>query len=904
MEKRYAMSKKIEALLENRGGNYIFPFFWQHGETEEVLREYMKVIQEANIGAVCVESRPHPDFCGPLWWHDMDIILDEARKRDMKVWILDDSHFPTGFANGAMAEQPDERCRQSVTIKVWECDAGSTCRISREKLVHAAPEQLSEVEKFMNPGGQRHFEDDRLLGVFAVKADESGSFPIEEMVDLTASEYQGEDGSISFTPEEGKWKIYVLHLTRNRGPHRTYINMMDQASCRVLIDAVYEPHWEHYQEDFGKTIAGFFSDEPEIGNGHLYAQDSMMGQGYDMDYPWSGEVEAELKKRLGADYVKFLPLLWENGRDSHLTAKVRFTYMDIVTSLVEKDFSFQLGDWCRAHGVEYIGHLIEDNNMHARTGSSLGHYFRGLAGQDMAGIDDIGGQVLPGQEDVDVLGVLFGSRIGEFYHYMLGKLGNSLACLSPLKKGRSMCEIFGAYGWMEGVQLEKYLIDHFLVRGINHFVPHAFSPKEFPDPDCPPHFYAHGHNPQYRHFGKLMAYTNRVCELISDGVHVAPAAVLYHGEGEWCGDCMFSHKVAHVLCDHQIDYDFVPQDVFAQPEQWKLEISDGSWKVNTQTYRVLLVPFMQFVRKDFAEAVGKMCDRGIPVYFIGGYPEGICEPVPDEAELLREVRKAGILELDQIVERLRDEEIPEITITPADDRIRYYHYLHQDGTEIYMLVNEGEKCWEGNVSLKSTGEKMYRYNAWENRLEAVQSRGLSVSLVIEPRKSQILVLDNGEQSSSLEEFFFEEPKAEGEERSFSGEWIRSTCRSTDYPGFENPKEVTLPDDLAQEEPLFSGFVQYENSFTAQPGESLVLEISDAREGVEVFVNGKSLEIQIVGPYRYDLTAALQKGENQLSIQVATTLEREMSVNPDPFGQVHEPACGSGITGTVRLFVRP
>ena len=81
-----------------------------------------------------------------------------------------------------------------------------------------------------------------------------------------------------------------------------------------------------------------------------------------------------------------------------------------------------------------------------------------------------------------------------------------------------MCEIFGAYGWGEGVRLEKYLLDHFMVRGINHFVPHAFSAKEYPDPDCPPHFYAHGNHPQYRHFGALMAYGNRVLELLNGGV--------------------------------------------------------------------------------------------------------------------------------------------------------------------------------------------------------------------------------------------------------------------------------------------------------------------------------------------------------------------------------------------------
>ena len=79
------ISNRLTEVLEGNGQNYILPFFWQHGESEEVLRKYVNVIHDASIGAVCVESRPHPDFCGPKWWEDMDAILDEAEKLGMKV---------------------------------------------------------------------------------------------------------------------------------------------------------------------------------------------------------------------------------------------------------------------------------------------------------------------------------------------------------------------------------------------------------------------------------------------------------------------------------------------------------------------------------------------------------------------------------------------------------------------------------------------------------------------------------------------------------------------------------------------------------------------------------------------------------------------------------------------------
>ncbi len=105
----------------------------------------------------------------------------------------------------------------------------------------------------------------------------------------------------------------------------------------------------------------------------------------------------------------------------------------------------------------------------------------------------------------------------------------------------------------------------------------------------------------------------------------------------------------------------------------------------------------------------------------------------------------------------------------------------------------------------------------------------------------------------------------------------------------------------EEEPEFSGFVRYENEFMARKGEPLWLEITDASEGVEVFVNGISLGIQIVPTYCFDLTDALQEGKNQLRIEVATTLERQMAKFPDQLGQVTEATCGSGITGEVHLW---
>ena len=921
------MNTKIRALLEGKGENYILPFFWQHGEDEATLRHYMDVIEKSHIGAVCVESRPHPDYCGPKWWEDMDIILDEARRRNMKVWILDDSHFPSGYANGAMLAQPDALRRQSITFRRILLEEGQELKIGRKELTEAGPSIQNDVEKmftaFGNSSKDKPFTDDRLLGILAVRTDAGG-----ESVDLRP--FVTEEG-ICWNPGHGTWKVLITNLTRNRGPHRDYINMMSKESVRVLIDTVYEAHYAHYKDDFGTTIAGFFSDEPELGNGHLYEKDNQLGCYDDQDYPWSSELESLLSERIN-DYPNAMALLWDNEADPQERAKVRYTYMDCVTRLVEEDFSFQIGDWCREHGVKYIGHLIEDNNQHARTGSSLGHYFRGLSGEDWAGIDDIGGQVLPQGEDLDIPG-FFSSRDGEFYHYMLGNLASSAAAIEPLKNGNSMCEVFGAYGWSEGVRLEKYLVDHFMVRGVNHFVPHAFSPKAFPDPDCPPHFYAHGHNPQYRHFGALMAYVNRVCSLITDGFHIAPAAILYHGEAEWMGETSFSQHAARRFADAQIAYDFIPSDVFADPEKYGTAYENGSLVVNQNRYRVFFVPKMQFITREAAGGLVKMIEAGIPAAFVDAAPQAVGNPENGaDEELYEKIRALPVIPLEEAAAWAKEHGARDLSITPSDDRLRYLHYVQPDHTDIYLFVNEGTRVFKGTVSIPGLAGKagaegnVYFYDAWENRIYTADIEGESLAVTIRPLSMRILVAEPCMGNTCMGNTCIGSPgkngTAEGDIRitappvtetddfsgfsciSFVGNWKRSTCNSIDYPSFGEAAEVSLPDPLEKEQPLFSGFVRYENSVRltedALP-RIAVLEITDAAEGVEVFVNGKSLGIQIVPPFRYDLSAFLRSGENDIAIEIATTLEREMSQFPDQFGRKTEPVSASGLNGEVYLY---
>jgi hypothetical protein len=285
------MLKRISEVLNNQGENYILPFFWQQGETEAVLREYMAVIQNTGIGAVCLEARPHPDFAGPLWWRDLDIILDEARTRGMKVWILDDAHFPTGRANGALKTADPELCKLVTELRTFNlcgpCPQMSldVNRMAAHQKGRPSPFIMMMPEQFRNPS--REFHDERLISLLAAKVSGDGQVS-QDVLDLTD---RVQNGQLLWDVPSGMWRLFVIFDTHSCNGRTDYINVLDARSCRVLLDEVYEKHWAHYQADFGKTILGFFSDEPLVGNTEGFDLNESIGR-LQIQLPWSKEVPA------------------------------------------------------------------------------------------------------------------------------------------------------------------------------------------------------------------------------------------------------------------------------------------------------------------------------------------------------------------------------------------------------------------------------------------------------------------------------------------------------------------------------------------------------------------------------------------------------------------------------------
>lgn len=880
------MKTRLKETLLGEEANYLLPFIWQRGEAEAVIRTEMERIAAAGIRAVCVEARPHPDFLGPRWWRDMDIIMEEARKRGMRVWMLDDDHFPTGHAAGKLVDAPAALRR--LFLEEHHLDT-----VGPQKNVSFLVKPW--LIDFANPETSA---GNSLVAVVAARREVESAALTGEFIDLTAA-VQGD--ALYWDIPAGAWRIFFMVSSPSSGTEhfKDYLNPLVPESVKVLLDTIYEAFYARYEDDFGRTFAGFFSDEPGFYNDRLqpYDYQSKLGK-QGVALPWRSDLLGLLEAESGFDYRRLLPLLWHESGE--LTSAVRYAFMNVVSRLYAEHFTRQIGDWCRSHRVEYIGHILEDNGVHTRLGCGAGHYFRALWGQDMAGLDVVLWQLVPGLDEGPFANVS-GEADGEFYHYGLGKLGSSLGHIDPKKQGRTMAEVFGAYGWREGLKLMKWMTDHLLVRGVTHFVPHAFSQAEFPDPDCPPHLYARGKNPQYRYYGELNRYTNRLSHLLTGGLHIAPMAVLYHAEAEWSGDYMPFHRPVKALLQNQIDCDVLPGDILCEAAT----VEGGRLQVAAETYRGLVVPFSEALPARLLDRLAGLAEAGLPLIFVDGLPSRTSEGQPAAQTTGRLASQARVVSLHGLAAAVRRLGFAEIEVEGSQPYLRAYHIRHP-GLDVYLFCNEHPlRGVDTRLHLPGGGGALV-YDAFSNRLTRLEVRtekdGLEFPLQLSPYESFVVVTGAGTAGLAAGEpgLLAAGSQAGLIEQPLPGPWSLSTAVSEAYPHFTPWKASTALLDLSQPEtlPAFSGTFRYETGFSwAKRGGAAVLDLGEVYETCEVWVNGQRAGVRICPPYCLEIGALLQSGQNRLVVEVTNTLAKEQG---DLFSR-YAPQEPSGLLGPVRIL---
>lgn len=819
----------------------LIPLFWQHADDHAVLSEEMRRMRSAGIRDCIVEPRPHPDYLGAGWWRDLDHILSEAEKLDMGVWLFDDGGYPSGFAGGELARRYPQH-----TKRYWaECHMDAAGPLPHAHFL---------IDDWLAAG------EELLAVVAARRTDGENELDADTLTDLTA---QVAGGRLYWAAPDGDWRVFVLKITPHGLEEHTncYVNPLDKQAVGKYIELVHERHYAHYGPLFGSRIRGFFTDEPRFGN--IPGYDCVVGSRA-MPLPCCAGLLEELDAAPTGKFLPLLPLLWYCDRQGRC-ADVRYVYMDAVSRRFAENFTGQLGDWCRAHGVRLIGHVVEENGAHARLGYGAGHYFRAMQGLDAAGIDVVN-NLLPGHTDGSYA-TMFNTYDCDFNHWGLAKMASSAAHADPKKQGHALCEAFGAYGWFEGLKLMKWITDHLAVQGVDLLTPHAFSPAPFPDPECPPHFYARGQNPQFRYFPLWATYAKRLSGMLGGAAHVAPVAVVYHAEAEWGGACEPFEKAVKVLSQHQLDCDVVCIDTLLAST-----VTGGQLAVGGERFRALVVPYAEFLPPTFAKKLTAFAAAGLPVLFTRALPKRCYFGAPVAIPGARAVPTAALArELAAYADIRLAADCPDLL---------YAHY-RRSGQDVYLFVNQStQKAVDTTVTFADTRPALL-YDAladcrWQppQRVEGPHS---VLPLHLDAWQSRAVVF--GCETAGLPPL--PKPPVTADWQVWADGWQIETATAAEYPAFR-PTPFTATGDLSRPGylPDFAGTVRYRRSFMLKAPYPLLLDLGEAGEVVSVLVNGCRRADLICPPYRLVLDAAwLQAGENTLAIEVTNTVVKACHSDP-------------------------
>ena len=841
------MTHRIDRIMDGDIENHIAPFLWLHNEDDELIVNELRRIHSCGIGAVCIESRTHQEFCRDDWWSDVQLILDTCKELGMKLWILDDKHFPSGYANGVYEKEENRHLRAAF--------------INSKRIDIAGPIRECSIlvdQWFSLP-------DDKLIGAIALRRTDGGGIFDGTYIDISDT-YK--DGRCFFDLPEGVWAI-VLFIKTQADPasgRRVFGNKLSAEATDLYIEEVYESHYKHFEKYFGNTLLGFFSDEPAFHNAITRPNILVsLGDAF-AEHPWHDSLPDELSKYFSGNILSTLARIWYDFSDnSHL--EVRERYMDIISRRYSEAFSGRIGKWCEDHGVMFIGHVIEDNCAHRSTGQGTAHYFRALRGQHMSGVDVVLHQLLPGLTEVANTGMVFYREMdNKMNHYVQGKLASSAAHIEPRKKGRAMCEIFGAFGWAEDSQFMKFLIDHYIVRGINYFVPHAFSPKKN-DADCPPNFYNTGKNPQFKYFGLLMEYINRMCTLTDGATHIPTCAVIYDAEASWSSGKFTDNKdICKALYDAQLDYDLIPFD--------SLGDMDENNCINGEHYPIILIPYSDYYNEENLNKLRRLKEHAVCVgeKAIDGF------------------RHVRINELTSLMEQHRD-------VSASGGNTKYLRYSHytRDGEDYYLLSNESISTVSTVLSLRGfSGGDYILWDAFENKAVCRSSKDGNIPLALAPNNLLVLI-PNAIAQKCAERLTCEMSSAAAP---VSTVWKIEICEEESLPNYrlykttENLKSITG----AKELPTFSGNIRYTAKITLDGTQSGILDLGEVGGTAEVKVNEKHIGVRLFAPYRFDASNAFKAGENTIEITVSNTsvfeqrdkFSRYMAIKP------------SGLLGPVKI----
>jgi hypothetical protein len=286
------------------------PFFvWNAEITKEEIDNYLVDFKKSGSSQVFIHPRPGlvTEYLSDKWFELYKYAVEKGKELDMNVWIYDENSYPSGFGGGHVPAEMPESYNQGQGLKM-----------TRFEIL-----------------------PDTAAGYYLCLKEENGKY-----TDITGS----------LDAEKGRTAKYLLFSKTYNGKSDwyggfSYVDLLYPGVTQKFIEVTMTGYEKNIGTEFGKTIPGIFTDEPQLNSpgGIRYTPDLF-------------EV---FREKWGYDLKTNLPSLYEETGD---WKRIRHNYTKTLLDLFIGRWAKPWFEYCETEGLKFTGHYWEHEWPNMRPG--------------------------------------------------------------------------------------------------------------------------------------------------------------------------------------------------------------------------------------------------------------------------------------------------------------------------------------------------------------------------------------------------------------------------------------------------------------------------------------------------------------------------------------------------------
>ncbi len=427
------------------------PFFVWNGEiTEAMIDRELRDFSTQGVHGFIIHPRPGlvTNYLSPRWFQLVRYTVNQAKKLGMEVWLYDENSYPSGFAGGHVPDQMPESYNQGQGLARQQ---KGPCKILLRRA--AAGDRFEEITSSAEPppAGTYCFG----LTQYPVRS-WNGGFP--------------------------------------------YVDLLLPGVTQKFLSVTMPGYEKALGRDFGTTVPGIFTDEPNI---------NPPGAGA---IKYTPDLFIQFQKRWGYDLKANLPSLFEETGDWR---RIRHNYYSTLLDLFIERWSKPYHDYAESKHIAWTGHYWE----HAWPNPSQGPDNMAMyAWHQVPGIDMLFNQFNEG------VGAQFGN---------VRSVKEIASVANQIGQRRVLSETYGGGGWDLRFEDMKRLGDWQYVLGINMMNQHLSfgtiaGARKY---DYPQSFSYH--EPWWKNYSLLGNYFARLSLALSAGDEVNHILIIEPTTSAW-----------------------------------------------------------------------------------------------------------------------------------------------------------------------------------------------------------------------------------------------------------------------------------------------------------------------------------------------------------------------------------